>query len=138
MKLNLLFGRLLRRSSAPSQAFGILTVRKPKGYPPDKRISSPAGKGLPPKEFERQLRLYRASMRRHFAAIASFNRKRAVESGIAKYVWVVSAEPCDIAERNNGKTFSYLEPPPEGHVCEGLCNAPDWCRCYARPIVKGF
>lgn len=88
--------------------------------------------------YAEQLALYRRSMRKHFAAIATFQRRRSIALGITQYVWMVSAKPCDIAERNNDKVFSYLDPPPEGHVGEGLCNSLDWCRCMAKAIVKGF
>jgi hypothetical protein len=43
-----------------------------------------------------------------------------------------------VAKRNGGRVFSYDLPPPEGHVGEGECKSPDWCRCIARAIVPGF
>jgi hypothetical protein len=74
-----------------------------------------------------------------FRAIAETNRKRAISLGITHYVWSWPGVPeCDIGMRNNGKTFSYLNPPPEGHPCEGECHAKDWCRCGAKSVVPGF
>jgi hypothetical protein len=70
---------------------------------------------------------------------AEFKRKRAIAIGITHYVWLWPGVPvCDIGMRNNGKTFSYLDPPKEGHPCEGKCHAKDWCRCSTKSIVKGF
>lgn len=74
-----------------------------------------------------------------FRETAELNRKRAVSIGITNYVWLWPGTPeCDIGKRNNGKTFSYLNPPPEGHPCEGECHAKDWCRCTAKSVVSGF
>lgn len=74
-----------------------------------------------------------------FRANAQRNRERAMQAGITHYVWVWPKVPeCDIGERNNGKIFSYAEPPPEGHPCEGECHAKDWCRCSTRSVVEGF
>lgn len=74
-----------------------------------------------------------------FRATAEFNRKRAISAGITHYIWLWPGTPeCDIGMRNNGKTFSYLHPPPEGHPCEGECHAKDWCRCVAKSVVHGF
>jgi hypothetical protein len=83
---------------------------------------------------------YRLAMRSHFAAIAAFNRKRCVALGIEHYEWMAMDVhgTCDVARKNGGKVFSYTNPPPDGHVCEGLCNSPDWCRCIARSIIPSL
>jgi hypothetical protein len=74
-----------------------------------------------------------------FRATAETNRKRAISADITHYIWLWPGTPeCDIGMRNNGKTFSYLDPPPEGHPCEGECHAKDWCRCMAKSVVRGF
>lgn len=67
---------------------------------------------------------------------AAFRRYGHLARGITEYVWVGPAHGrCAIARRNNGRRFSYLNPPPEGHPGEGECNACDYCRCAARPLV---
>lgn len=74
-----------------------------------------------------------------FRETAESQRKRAVSVGITHYIWLWPGTPeCDIGMRNNGKTFSYLDTPPEGHPCEGECHAKDWCRCVAKSVVPGF
>jgi hypothetical protein len=66
---------------------------------------------------------------------AAFRRYGHLARGITEYVWVCPAPGrCDIARRNHGRRFSYLNPPPEGHPGEGDCCA-DHCRCAARPMV---
>lgn len=79
-------------------------------------------------------------MRSHFAAIAAFNREHCVALGIEHYEWMAMDVhgTCDVAKKNGGKTFSYTNPPPQGHVCEGLCNSQDWCRCIAKSIILAF
>ncbi|SRR5258708_4298890 len=91
-------------------------------------------------QYELEVAAYRRSMRAYFAGIAAFNRKRSTSLGIKTYEWVAMDVhgDCAAARRNGGKIFSYTEPPPEGHVCEGQCSSRDWCRCIARPIVAGF
>jgi len=81
----------------------------------------------------------RRRMIENFRATAESHRKRAISAGITHYIWLWPSTPeCDIGMRNNGKTFSYLDPPPEGHPCEGECHAKDWCRCIAKSVVPGF
>lgn len=79
-------------------------------------------------------------MRKHFAAIAAFNRERCIALGITSYKWLAMDVhgTCDVAKRNGGKVFAYDNPPKEGHVGEGQCNSLDWCRCIAKSIVPGF
>ncbi|HEV7156827.1 MAG TPA: hypothetical protein VGN38_00540 [Caulobacteraceae bacterium] len=67
---------------------------------------------------------------------AAFRRYGHLARGITEYVWVCPAPGrCDIARRNHGRRFSYLNPPPEGHPGEGDCRASDHCRCAARPLA---
>jgi hypothetical protein len=67
---------------------------------------------------------------------AAYRRYGHLARGITEYVWVGPAHGrCDIAACNNGRRFSYLNPPPEGHPGEGECHAGDYCRCSARPLV---
>jgi len=99
----------------------------------------PKKRGVASDIYAEALAQYHTGMRRNFAAIAAFNRERAVRIGITHYVWLGTPGPydCSVARRNNGKVFSYLVPPSEGHVGECQCEA-DWCRCIAKPIVPGF
>jgi len=65
---------------------------------------------------------------------AAFRRYGHLARGITEYVWAGPAHGrCAIARRNNGRRFSYLNPPPEGHPGEG--DACAQCRCAARPLV---
>lgn len=96
----------------------------------------PMRPSAPGAAYDNSLLADRLSMRKKFAARAAQSRMAAVRLGITEYQWLDSgAVACDIAQRNDGKVFSYLSPPPEGHVGEGHCNA-DWCRCVAKSIVQ--
>ncbi|HEY2480975.1 MAG TPA: hypothetical protein VGI30_02100 [Caulobacteraceae bacterium] len=65
---------------------------------------------------------------------AAYRRYGHLAGGITEYVWVGPAHGrCEIARRNSGRRFSYLNPPPEGHPGEG--GACEHCRCAARPLV---
>jgi hypothetical protein len=116
------------------------TVKAPAGYPGLRPPAAPAKRKKTREQCEEEVIAYRQSMRSHFAAIAAFNRKRAVALGIKSYVWVAVDVhgDCEVAKRNGGKIFSYTEAPAEGHVCEGQCTSKDWCRCIARAVIDGF
>lgn len=126
--------------SEPEARQRLPTVKAPPGYPGLKPPAAPKKRGKTAEQYEWEVTTYRKSMRAHFAAIAAFNRKRAVSLGIKTYEWIAIDVhgDCDIARRNGGKIFSYTEPPPEGHVCEGECTSRDWCRCIARSTIAGF
>lgn len=100
----------------------------------------PRRRGKTQQELDAELAAYHLAMRKHFAEIAAFNRKRCMALGITSYTWLPADvhNACEVAKRNGGKTFLYDQPPPEGHVGEGACTSPDWCRCIAKPIVPGF
>lgn len=118
---------------------GLPTVPTPVGYPATSPPQKPRLRGLSSEDRKRALEGYHAAMRAHFAAIAKFQRERREKAGASSYKWVaISGACCDIAQANDGKTFSSALPPKEGHPAEGRCNSADWCRCYARVIVKGF
>jgi hypothetical protein len=121
-------------------AWGVPTVQAPPGRPGLTPPAPPKKKGKSPEEWEADLTEHRKAMRAHFASIAAFNRERAMALGITSYKWLAVDVHgcCNVAKKNGDKVFSYLEPPPEGHVGEGQCDSPDWCRCIARPMVPGF
>lgn len=113
-------------------------------------VSDPRGRlefrpPLTPKRYDRSVRAYvvdakeyNKTMRRHFAAIAEYNRKRSMLQGTELYRWCAApGNMCDIGAKNTGKIFSYESPPPDGHPCEGKCNSKDWCRCTASPMSTG-
>jgi hypothetical protein len=108
--------------------------------PGSKSPAAPTKRGKTLETRESETAMYRAAMRGHVAEIAAFNRERSMGLGVTSYQWLSMDVHgcCDIAKRNNGRIFSYDAPPPEGHVGEGQCNSPDWCRCISRPIVPGF
>lgn len=119
---------------------GIPTVKPPPGRPGLIPPAKPKKRGKTPEQWEADLAAYRLAMRKYFAEIAAFERERRVAFGITHYKWIAleAHGTCDVAKRNNGKIFAYGKPPPEGHVQEGQCNSPDWCRCLAEPIIPGF
>ena len=102
--------------------------------------AKPKKRGKTSEQWDADLAEYRRAMRRHFAEIAAFEREHRVALGITHYKWVECDVhgTCDVAQRNGGKVFSYDSPPPEGHVQEGQCSSPDWCRCFAKPTIPGI
>jgi hypothetical protein len=101
---------------------------------------APQKHGKIAEQYEVELALYRLAMRRHFTAIAAFNRERCMSLGIRSYVWLaVDVQgTCEVATKHGGKQIAYDSPPLEGHVGEGRCGSPDWCRCVAKAVVPGF
>jgi len=99
--------RLLRKKANPT--WTLPTVRAPEGRPMSPPPGRPKKRGVPPAEYEEAMEIYRQGMRRHFAAIATFNRERRMKIGIVKYRWVsipgTNCENCDIAKKNSGKVF---------------------------------
>jgi hypothetical protein len=91
-------------------------------------------------EFQADLAAYETAFRAHIAHNAAISRERSMSLGITSYRWVAVDVhgTCEVAARNGGKVFRYDAPPPEGHVGEGQCNSPDWCRCVPRPVIPGF
>jgi len=130
--------KLVKRATAGQGQ--IPTVKAAPGRPGLVAPAAPKKSGKSPEQWEAAQAAYRLAMRDHFRAIAAFNRKRCVALGISTYEWLAVDvhKTCEVARRNGGKVFSYDKPPPEGHVGEGECNSPDWCRFTARPIVPGF
>jgi len=93
---------------------------------------------VPPEEYAANLATYREEMRDQFRATARFDRERREAIGFKKYKWRGGEDGCDIARRNEGRTFSCDKPPKDGHPGEGRCTSEDWCRCYAEAVVPGF
>lgn len=132
-----------KTSSKPDEKPGleiIPTVKPPIGRPGLTPPAAPKKRGKPPEQFAAELAAYRLAMRKHFAAIAAFERERRIALGITSYQWVAMDVhgTCDVAQRNGGKVFSHNMPPKEGHVGEGQCDSPDWCRCIAKSIIPAF
>lgn len=118
----------------------IPTVQAPLGRPGLTPPPKPKKRGKTPEQWEADLGAYRLAMRKHFAEIAAFERERRMALGITHYKWVALDVhgTCDVAKRNHGKLFAFDAPPPEGHVREGRCNSPDWCRCLAKAVTPGL
>ena len=116
------------------------TVKPPPGRSGLTPPAAPTRRGKTQDQYEVEHALYRLAMRQHVAAIAAFNRDRSMSLGDQGYTWLAVDVhgTCEVAQRNGGKTFAYDTPPPEGHVGEGRCGSPDWCRCVAKPLVRGF
>jgi hypothetical protein len=138
--LSRLLGRSKSTEARADSIFRIPTVPPPLGRPISPPPSCKNLNGLNDAERKQAVETYHKAMRNHFREIAAFNRERCVGLDIPTYKWVAipNTQPCDVAKRNDGKTFSYLVPPPDGHPREGKCNSADWCRCIAKPIIKGF
>jgi len=130
--------RIAKKVQKPEQC--IPAVKAPLGRPGLIPSAKPKKRGKTPEQWEAELAAYRLAMRKHFAEIAAFERERHIALGITHYKWVAVDVhgTCDVAKRNDGKVFAFSAPPQEGHVQEGQCNSPDWCRCFAKPIVQGF
>jgi hypothetical protein len=128
------------RPESKTDTYGVPTVKAAPGRPGLVPPAAPRKRGKSAKQYDAELAAYRRAMRKHFAEIAAFNRQRCIALGITSYKWVALDVhgTCDVAKRNGGKVFRYDEPPSDGHVCEGRCNSPDWCRCTAKSIVAGF
>lgn len=101
---------------------------------PDK----PKKRGKPPEQYDVELAAYRDEMRAYFAAMSRAKREKFASLGIKRYEWIAMDVHgrCDVAAKNGGKVFSVTDAPPEGHVGEGECSSPDWCRCTAMPVVE--
>lgn len=101
---------------------------------PDK----PKKRGKPPEQYAAELAAYQREVRAYFAAMALAKREKFASLGIKKYEWLAVDVHgcCHVAAKNGGKVFSVTEAPPEGHVGEGECSSPDWCRCIASPVVE--
>lgn len=99
--------------------------------------AKPLKRGKTREQYDTEIATYNAEMRAYLRDLARQKRERAVTLGIKRYEWIAMDVHgcCDVAARNGGMTFSFTEPPPEGHVNEGECSSPDWCRCTAAPIV---
>ncbi len=105
----------------------------------DQRVppTKPLKRGKSPEQYEADISAYRLAMRAYFATGAKAKRERMAVLGIKQYQWLAVDVHgcCHVAARNGGKVFSVSDPPPEGHVCEGECSSPDWCRCIAAAVV---
>ena len=115
------------------------TVKALPGYlltPP----ARPQKAGKTAEEYAAAIAAYYAAFRAHIAHNAAIKRKQSMAAGIKSYRWIVGVPGivCAVAERNGSRVFAHDKPPPEGHVGEGQCDAPDWCRCVPKAIIPGF
>lgn len=99
--------------------------------------SKPKRRGLSEDQYAAAMEAYFLAMRADFRAHSRAKRERAISLGFRRYEWLASDVHgcCNVAGRNGGMTFAYDAPPPDGHVGEGECGSPDWCRCRAAPVV---
>ena len=119
---------------------GLPTVPNPPGRPGLAPPATPKRRGKTADEYAAEVAAYRLAMRRHVAAIAAFERERHSRFGIRSYRWLACDVhgTCAVAGRYGGKVFDNDKPPPDGHVAEGKCQSPDWCRCVAVAVVEAF
>jgi len=98
----------------------------------------PLKQGKSTEAYEPDLAAYHQQMRAQFSELARAKRLRFIELGIQSYEWLAMDVhgTCEVAAQNGGKKFSCAVAPPEGHVGEGKCGSPDWCRCTATPVVE--
>jgi hypothetical protein len=137
------FSRMKGKSSHPEGKSGLAKI--PTGKTPPGRSgltlpATPKKRAKTPEQRAAELAAYRLAMRKHSACVAAIERERRIALGITSYEWVAVDVhgTCEVAKRNDGKVFSYDSPPKEGHVGEGECGSPDYCRCFAAPVVHGF
>jgi hypothetical protein len=81
------------------------------------------------------------AVKEHFATLREWERQRAMNLGIKTFKWrFTGGGPfrCSVADRMNGRVFSYASPPNEG--MPGACECDhDYCRyCVAISVVPGF
>jgi len=69
------------------------------------------------------------------------NRKQLKALGITQYKWrwvPNTGHECDACKENNGKIFSFDNPPNGSHPGDGYCCPDGYCKCSARAIIPGF
>lgn len=76
-----------------------------------------------------------------FRARSVSEKERQTNLGITHYIWSSCGDSstCDECAKNNGKKFSWNNPPKTGHPGEGLCCPKDevgYCRCAALACVE--
>ena len=106
---------------------------------PSARVRKPSTKGLSEEERRDATERYSAAMRAKFSASAERDRERSVALGVTHFRWVTVGDEdvCDDCRRNAGKRFAYKAVPNGGLPGQPHCPS-GWCRCVAKPIVKGF
>jgi hypothetical protein len=79
---------------------------------------------------------YRDAMRSNLRLSAEQLRKGALRAGSKRYIWRTSGDGsvCPKCAKNEGKLFSWDEPPIGRHPGETASCSSEWCRCYAEPI----
>ena len=99
---------------------------------------------LPPRERGRTLDKRKADWARYCKAmqaqgraISKRDRENARAAGVTKYIWrsYDDADVCSRCASNNGKQFSWMAPPPDGHPGESESCPTGWCRCYAVTVI---
>ncbi len=88
-------------------------------------------------EIEADADRYKKEMREKFSYISKFDRDRALSIGCKSFIWRTAKDGsvCTECARNEGRRFSYKNPPKIGYPGDHECPM-GWCRCYAEPIVK--
>lgn len=72
-------------------------------------------------------------------AISIKNAERMMSAGITHYRWLSGGDErvCEQCQTNDGKTFSFMEPPATGHPGQVECCNGQACRCTMAPLIKG-
>jgi hypothetical protein len=134
--------RLIGKSSYPEEKHSPGSVPAVKSVPrrPVTFPSAPKKRGKSPEQYATELAAHRLAMRKHFTAIAAFDRERRIALGITSYKWLSMDVhgTCEVAKKYNGKVLSYDHAPKEGHPWEQKCGSPDWCRCIEIGVIPGL
>lgn len=58
--------------------------------------------------------------------------------GVTHYIWrsAEDGDACKECQKNNGRKFSWSNPPKTGHPGEGHCCPKNLCRCYPEAVIK--
>lgn len=81
---------------------------------------------------------WEAATRDHFRRLKEWERQKALRLGITQFRWVwAGGRPCSVAERMNGRVFSYERPPNEGLPGDCVCDLGQCIYCYANSIILG-
>lgn len=122
---------------------GLFSWMAAKFRPQKEQPSEPVKKPRKPRRSKEEIEAERAKKRlwlvEHNKRRALEDRDRQLSLGITRYKWMAcgDARACDACAANDGKIFSWSDPPATGHPGEGLCcqDGEGYCRCIAQPQI---
>jgi hypothetical protein len=115
------------------------TVNAASDDPLSKPLRPPKKRGVPPEQYKKGLAAFHQCKHAQIAEIAAFQRKGMMAHEIESYIWRAMDVhgTCSVAKKYDGQTIRCDQAPKEGHVGEGECGSPDYCRCTKIPVIPG-